>query len=230
MTFDYRYETKFVLTEEALAGFLSWMYVNTSCRKKYPARTVNSLYFDDVNFTSVRDNLAGVPYRMKTRLRWYISEDGNQISSTPIWEKKLKVGRLGTKETVKLNNIRNAILNLPLSEIIMLIKEELSDSHSSSFEYLVPTLNVSYVRNYYEDFRGLRITIDEDINFKSHLSMLEPLNINRQFAYGNKIVELKFDPSCKNEVSELIRPLRLTPVRHSKYLTGLAMSGQALYL
>ena len=229
MTTDYRYEVKFVLNEAALAGFLSWMYVSTNCRKKYPTRTVNSVYFDDVNFTSVRDNLSVVPDRIKTRLRWYESENGNP-SSTPIWERKLKAGRLGTKETVKLHDLRGAIHHAPFSDVITLIKGELPESHLSSLDYLIPTLNVSYVRNYYEDFRGLRITIDEDIRFKSNLSMNEPLNNNRQITYRSKIVELKFDPSFKNEVSDLIRPLRLTPVRHSKYLTGLAMSGLALYL
>jgi hypothetical protein len=229
MTADYRYEIKFVLTEAALAGFLSWMYVNTSCREKYPTRTVNSVYFDDVNFTSVRDNLAGVPDRIKTRLRWYESENGD-LSSTPIWERKLKAGRLGTKQTIKLHELGDAIHCASFSDVIMLIKDELPDSHLSSLAYLIPTLNVSYVRNYYEDFRGLRITIDEDIRFKSNLPMDEPLNKNRQINYRSKIVELKFDPIFKNRVSDLIRPLKLTPVRHSKYLTGLAMTGSAVYL
>mgnify|MGYP006167033337 CR=1 FL=1 len=226
---DYRYEIKFVLNEAALAGFLSWMYLNTSCREKYPHRMVNSVYFDNINFKSVRDNLTGTADRMKTRLRWYQSEN-NHLISTPVWEQKLKSGRLGTKEKVKLHNFGDAIHNSPISEIINLIKHKLPENHSSTFDYLIPTLGVSYLRHYYEDFRELRITIDENIAFKSHLSMSEPLNKNRNIAYGSKIVELKFDPLLKNEIKELIRPLRLTPVRHSKYLTGLAMSGLARYL
>jgi len=229
MKTDYRYEIKFVLNEAALAGFLSWMYLNTSCREKYPARTVNSVYFDDINFKSVRDNLTGAANRMKTRLRWYQSEN-NHLISTPVWEQKLKSGRLGAKDTVKLHNFGDVIHNFPISEIISLIKHELPENHSSTYDYLIPTLGVSYLRYYYEDFRGLRVTIDKNIRFRSHFSMSEPLNKNCHISYGSKIIELKFDPLLKNEVSELIRPLRLTPVRHSKYLTGLAMSGLARYL
>ena len=223
MTTDFRYEIKFVLSEFALAGFLSWMYMSTSCRKKYPNRMVNSVYFDDVNFMSARDNLAGAPERMKTRLRWYQYGD-NYPNSTPVWEKKFKLGRLGKKETVKLYTLGDSFYNTPFLEIITLIKSELTDSNSSCLDYLVPTLSVSYLRHYYENVSGLRITIDEHIKFKSPLSMHEPLNKRCDIHYGSKIVELKFAPSLKDSVSELIRPLRLTPVRHSKYLIGLAMS------
>lgn len=229
MSNGYRYEIKFVLNEMALAGFLGWMYKNTSCRKKYPARTVNSIYFDDVNFTSARDNLAGVPKRMKTRLRWYQGKNGHSMDS-PILEQKFKSGRLGTKESVKLTNLDDDLSNLNFSELIRAIKQEVSPSHFASLEYLVPTLQVSYLRQYYEDNRGLRVTIDQNIEFKGHLSMHHLIEQRGFIPYRSKIIELKFDPSFKNEVSDLLRPLRLTPVRHSKYLTGLAMFSQAQYL
>ena len=74
MSDDYRYEIKFVLNEVALSRFISWVYLDTNCRKKYPERIVNSIYFDDLDFSSVSDNIAGVPNRLKTRLRWYQSE------------------------------------------------------------------------------------------------------------------------------------------------------------
>ena len=229
MSNGYRYEVKFVLHEMALAGFLGWMYKNTNCRKKYPARTVNSIYFDDVNFTSVRDNLAGVPKRMKTRLRWYKGKNGHSMDS-PILEQKLKSGRLGTKESVKLTSLDNNVSNLNFSDLIRAIKQEVSPSHFASLEYLVPTLQVSYLRQYYEDNRGLRVTIDQNIEFKGHLSMHHLIEQKGFIPYRSKIIELKFDPSFKNEVSDLLRPLNLTPVRHSKYLTGLAMFSQAYYL
>lgn len=47
---------------------------------------MTSVYFDDVNFTSARDNLSGSPYRMTRRLIWY--EDGDNFpNSIPVWEK-----------------------------------------------------------------------------------------------------------------------------------------------
>ena len=43
-------------------------------------------------------------------------------------------------------------------------------------------------------------------------------------------MDIKFNPDMKDTVSELIKPLHITPKRHSKYLTGLAMLGYVVYL
>lgn len=229
MSDDYRYEIKFVLNEVALSRLLSWVYLDTSCRKKYPERTVNSIYFDDVDFSSVCDNLAGVPNRLKTRLRWYQSEK-NQHTSIPVLEQKIKAGRLGVKSSVTINNLKNVLYSSTFLTMTNIIKEEISTDHYASLEYLVPTLNVSYLRQYYEDNNGLRITIDDEIKFNGHFSLHHKLHNRRQIPYRSKIVELKFDPLIKDHVVDLIRPLSLTPVRHSKYLTGLAMLGLVQYL
>lgn len=226
---NYRYEIKFVLNEEALSYFLSWTYLNTNCRKKYPNRTVNSIYFDDSSFSSVRDNLAGVPDRMKTRLRWYQNKN-NLLLGDPVLEQKLKSGRLGKKESITLSSLGNDLLNTPIIELRSMIKNELPIDHKAYLEHIIPTLYVSYNRQYYENCHGLRITVDEDIRFKSNFSSSISINQLTHISYRSKIVELKFDPSLKNEVNHLLRSLSLTPIRHSKYLTGLAMHGQAQYI
>ena len=229
MSDKYRYEIKFVLNEQALTSFMSWMYLHTDCRKKYPNRVVNSIYFDDVNFSSVRDNLAGVPNRLKTRLRWYQSGEQN-VSSIPILEQKVKAGRLGSKSAVKIHRLKDTLYSSTFMMIIKKIKQDLPHDHFFSLEYLVPTLNVSYTREYYENSSGLRITVDQEIKFQSHLAMHHKLGSAKHMTYRSKIVELKFDPSYKNDVVDLIRPLNISPVRHSKYLTGLSMFGQVNYL
>ena len=226
---EFRYEIKFVLNEAALTGFLSWMYLYTNCRKKYPERTVNSIYFDDLSYSSVKDNLSGIPNRMKTRLRWYQSEKERQIG-VPFLEQKIKDGRLGTKSSIPINSLENAIFNSTFATMIKNIKEEVPHNHFASLEYLVPALHVSYLRQYYESNNGLRITIDDNIKFDGQLSLHQILSDARKISYRSKIVELKFNPSMKNYVSDLIRPLNLTPVRNSKYLTGLAKFGQVNYL
>jgi len=229
MSDKYRYEIKFVLNETALSRFLSWLYTSTNCRKKYPERIVNSIYFDDISYSSVKDNLAGIPNRMKTRLRWYQNEKERQIG-VPILEQKIKDGRLGTKSSIPIHSLENAIFGSTFSTMIFKIKEEVPHDHFASLEYLIPTLHVSYSRQYYESNNGLRITIDDNIKFDSHFSLNHKLSDVGKVSYRSKIVELKFDPSMKNYVSDLIRPLSLTPVRNSKYLTGLAMFGQVYYL
>jgi len=226
---NYRYEIKFVLNEEALSHFLSWMYLHTNCRKKYPNRTVNSVYFDDSGFSSVRDNLAGVPDRMKMRLRWYQNKN-NLLLGDPVLEQKLKSGRLGKKESITLSNLGDNLLNTPIIELRNMIENELPIDHKVYLEHIIPTLYVSYNRQYYENSHGLRITVDEDIRFKSNFSSSISINELTHISYRSKIIELKFDPSLKDEVNHLLRSLSLTPIRHSKYLTGLAMHGQAQYI
>ena len=74
MSSDYRYEIKFVLDNSRLADAMQWLYNNTTANKSYENRVVNSIYFDDVGFSSVRDNLSGITQRNKLRLRWYVNQ------------------------------------------------------------------------------------------------------------------------------------------------------------
>jgi len=222
MSDNYRYEIKFVLNETGVSRFLSWLYSCTDCKIKYPKRIVNSIYFDDVSYSSVKDNLSGVPDRIKTRLRWYQAEEKEQVG-IPILEQKIKNGRLGAKSSIPINGLKNAIYSSTFSTMINSIKSEVPDNHLAAVEFLIPTLFVSYSRSYYESNNGLRITIDDNINFNGNFSMHQLLSSDGKVSYRSKIVELKFDPSMKDYVADLIRPLSLTPVRNSKYLTGLVM-------
>jgi hypothetical protein len=225
---NFRYEIKFVLNEMSLSKFLSWAYLNTSLRITYPERKVNSLYFDDTNYSSVRDNLAGITDRLKTRLRWYGVAEGQKIG-IPLLEQKIKNGRMGKKISIPIYNLEETLLGYNFASMIDNIKEELPSNHLASKEYLIPALYVSYLRQYYEDSNGLRVTIDNNIKFKGQLTLNESLEDLEQVSYKGVIVEFKFEPPIKNYVAELIRSLNLTPVRNSKYLTGLAMYSQAVY-
>ena len=94
-------------------------------------------------------------------------------------------------------------------------------------EHLVPTLQVSYEREYYETHNGIRITIDQDIQF-SDTQLHTILNENNSFSYPFQVMEIKFEPSMKDKVAKLIKPLHITPKRHSKYLVGRAVLGYAV--
>ena len=224
-----RYEIKFVLNELALSHFCNWMHLHALCKKKFPNRFVNSIYFDDKDFNSVRDNLSGISNRKKRRLRWYLDQSSS-MNSAPVFEQKIKLARLGKKQLISLPNLPLNINQIPMDQIFRKLKEEIPSSDPLFFEYLIPTLHVSYLRQYYENFLGLRVTIDQDIGFKSNFSSSLSLSAHRTISYKSYIVELKFDPALKSAVNDLLRPLGLTPTRHSKYLTGLSMFGQAQYI
>ena len=222
---DYRYEIKFVLDNSRLSDAMQWIHNETNSIKAYDDRKVNSLYFDDVGFSSVRDNLAGISRRNKFRLRWY----GNQKNSLPFFEVKTKNGRLGCKTSYPIKSIENNLSKLTVDKITSKCIKDLM-LHDIVFDmHLVPTLQVNYEREYYETYDGIRITIDQDIQFFD-TQLHTTLDENNPFPYPFKVMEIKFKPSMKETVAELIRPLHITPKRHSKYLIGLAVLGYAVYI
>ena len=225
MSSDYRYEIKFVLDNSRLSDAMQWLYNETTAIKTYDNRKVNSIYFDDVGFSSVRDNLAGVSQRNKFRLRWY----GDQEYSVPIFEVKTKNGRLGRKTTYPINSIKDNLKELNVDNVTSKCAKDLLKHNIVFDEHLVPTLQVNYEREYYETHDGIRITIDQNIQF-SDTQLHSSLNENNSFPYPFQVMEVKFTPNMKEIVSELIRPLHITPKRHSKYLIGLAMLGYAVYI
>jgi len=221
----YRYEIKFVLDNARLSDAMQWLYNKTTANKTYNNRRVNSIYFDDVGFSSVRDNLAGISQRNKLRLRWY----GGQENSIPVFEVKTKNGRLGCKTSYAIKSIENNLLKLNIDKITSSCIKDLLVHNIVFDEYLVPTLQVNYEREYYETYDGIRITIDQDIQF-SDTQLHTTLNENTAFSYPFKVMEIKFEPSMKETVAELISPLHITPKRHSKYLVGLAILGHVIYV
>jgi SPX domain protein involved in polyphosphate accumulation len=225
MSRDYRYELKFVLDNARLSDAMQWLYNKTTATERYNKRKVNSIYFDDVGFSSVRDNLAGIPHRNKLRLRWY----GDQENSLPIFEVKTKEGRLGYKTNFPIKSIESNLLELNIDTITSKCIKELTNHNIFFDEHLVPTLQVNYEREYYETHDDIRITIDQEIQFSDTQLHVTP-NENNSFSYPFKVMEVKFNPDMKDTVAELIKPLHITPKRHSKYLTGLAMLGYVVYL
>jgi len=225
MSSNYRYEIKFVLDNARLSDAIQWLYNKTTANERYSRRRVNSIYFDDVSFSSVRDNLAGISKRNKLRLRWY----GNQENSLPFFEVKTKNGRLGSKTSFPIKSIDNSLLDISLDKIASECTKNLLEHGIVFDEYLTPTLQVNYEREYYETHNGVRITIDNDINF-SDTQLHTAIHENNSFPYPYKIMEIKFNPGMKDTVSELMRYLHMTPKRHSKYLVGLAMLGYVVYI
>lgn len=225
-----RYELKYVLNECHYTSSMLWLD-KTTVRQVYPDRFVNSLYFDDINYQSVHDNLAGVSDRKKIRLRWY-HDNELEIKSEPKLEIKIRKGRLGLKDHFELAKLKNNIFHVEIRDIVENIKKNLrqQDEHIIlSDAHYIPSLYVSYKREYYEDWNGLRITIDKDIKFH-HPHPYNKLTQINSVNYPSYIMELKFPIEIKDEVGNTIKDLNLRPRRHSKYLVGLAILGNTQYI
>jgi len=222
---DPRYEVKLVEDHAGLADLMQWLYSATSATKVYNDRVINSIYFDDTNFSSVRDNLAGIAQRRKLRLRWY----GDSEISLPTFEVKIRNGRLGYKKSYPINSIKSNLFSSNLEKISSACLNELQEYNVLFDDHITPTLLVKYKREYFQTHDGIRITIDQNINF-SEIQLYSKINELNSYSYNSIVIELKFEPNMKQTVAELIRPLHSSPKRHSKYLIGMAKLGQAVYI
>ncbi len=225
-----RYELKFVVDETGFTEMRGWLHRHARFINAYPTRSVNSLYFDDVNYQSVRDNLSGVPERKKIRLRWYNNlQTGDPIS--PALEVKYRSGRVGYKKKYPVPEIGDELLSIESRHIINSVYEILGAKQCSEVfnNYLAPTLYVKYERQYFEDIEGLRMTIDRRIIFNCVVPN-NRLTDSPTFCYPYTVIEFKFSIDLKDYVSELIRHSRLQPKRHSKYLAGLAVFDLVQYV
>ena len=223
---NYRYEIKFILNEANYSKAYFIINAKTSMKKDFSNRVVNSLYFDDMNFSSIQDNLIGLANRQKMRLRWY---DNNLLDKRAIFEIKKRNGRLGSKDTFKIDSLYGSLMDLKINEVSNLISKDLLNKEIVLSEYLQSTLQVSYERQYYKNFENIRVTIDRNIGF-SYPMLQQKMTPNMQLLYPYSILEVKFDPKDKSAAFSIIKSLGLTPKRHSKYLAGMAAFGLANYI
>jgi len=223
---DYRYEIKFVLDAASTSKLHIWMNSKTMMRKAFPNRQVNSLYFDDINFSSVKDNLMGISDREKFRLRWY---GDNSSDDKVLFEIKRRHGRLGFKESYEVNSIKGLLNDLNLNELFQMSMQDLYANNVVLDKNIHPSLQVSYDREYYSDNEGIRLTVDNNIRFYNPC-LYQKLSSNLETPYPLTILEIKFLPDLKPQAASIIQSLDLTPKRHSKYLTGMAAMGLATYI
>jgi hypothetical protein len=216
-----RYELKFALDEAAFAAAQSWIHTRLPVRRAHPDRQVSSLYFDTPDFKAARENLSGLADRRKVRLRWY--GDG---PVRPGLETKKRIGRLGSKERIDLPELQPCASSV--QTLVDALHSALGPGPGSGVP-LIPTLYVSYRRRYLADGLGLRVTLDEHIQYGLP-DVYRSLDEVPAISVSQRVMELKFAPAEKDRVAALLRRTTLTPQRHSKYLMGLARCGCAVYI
>ena len=220
-----RYEIKFIFNELEYVEVKYFLkYINSF--KSFPIRNVSSLYFENYEYSSLKDNISGISNRKKLRLRWYNTD------STPKIEIKNKFSRIGNKKTFLIDSVDKKTINtLSAKELSQTIFNFLKKNHDEPFllNKFIPVLNVSYNREYYETNEGLRITIDKNINFRQ-VSPNKNITFYKKIKSNKKVMELKFPIELKNHVNDLIRNLNITPKRNSKFLLGMSKLGYVNYV
>ncbi len=229
MTNELRYEIKFVLNEEEMNHVICWLKMS-SFKKKFPDRIINSLYFDNLKQDSINDNLAGISQRSKIRIRWYSNKQKELLD--PKIEVKKKNGRAGYKKKYFFPNLGKLINNEVLfnfSKTIFSIFNNHKNSNHLISNYLIPMLYVKYNRKYYENFDGIRITIDNKISYHNIIQN-KKIHSLKPFFINKKIMEVKFSLNKKKQAHRFIKNLNLTPKRYSKYLAGMSIFGRTVYI
>ena len=160
----------------------------------YPARTINSCYFDSRNLSMFEDSEEGVLPRKKVRVRWY--NDNNRF----------------VKET-KISSLEG---RFKFTEEIISAKAETEVYDSQYFDgqygNLLPGLLVSYDREYFS-LESMRVTFDKNIRYQL---------INKR-GFGIRwdpecVMEIKIPADCGDDYVESV--VGHPTSRFSKYSRG----------
>ncbi len=224
-TTDQRIESKFITNNFGLNKFLL-LFRNNGFLRTYPNRFVNSLYYDNLQFSSIKDNLTGITPRMKFRLRWY----GNSIrkSNNYQFEKKIKLNITGYKKILKFPKTMD-LFSMDYSIAGLQKITKIYDQNFFPLNYK-PQLLCLYERQYFENSYSTRLTIDSKIKFCAVKNDIKH-DLSKPFLSTNiNIVEIKFAPQQKDLLLPLFRKLPNPSTRCSKYIIGQAKINRVNYV
>jgi len=208
---DFRYEKKWVfnkIDKETL--FSNLITSKLFFIEQFKERTVNSIYFDTLNFKSAIDNLSGVSDREKFRVRWY-GEDLD-LFKQPILENKIKKNFQGQKIYFKLDEFNNKRLN---QNNLLNLTKKINDLIPN--KNLYPVTMTNYKRIYLISSNNeIRATLDYDLKYKKLSHYIE----NFFLKVEDVILELKYatniDSYLRNQISGITRISK-----NSKYINSL---------
>ena len=179
----------------------------------YPKRQINSLYFDDLNYSSINENLDGISEKKKYRIRWYGSK--NKLNN-PVLEIKIRKNFEVYKRLFNLKKLNN--LFIFKHENLNFVKEFLNNQYRFN-KIIYPVLTTHYDREYLISNNGLiRATLDYNIQ-SVFLKENKDLNINRNY-YSNTILEIKYDVNLDKYVRENLKNISSRLSKNSKFVTS----------
>jgi len=208
---DLRYERKWIFKNSNYHDIL-----NKALQSKFlfnlqhPKRWINSIYFDDINNTSVIENLDGISNRSKFRLRWY--GENNFILKNPKLEIKIKKNFLSYKKIFSLKNLDK--LNLKKTNHVKLINNEINNIIKKKL--LFAKITTHYERLYLISCnKKIRATIDYNLN---------GTNFNCYFrnpifkTTEDIILEFKYKREFDNYVRSNLQKISSRFSKNSKYI------------
>lgn len=208
----------------------------------HQTRIINNIYFDDQRLTNYFENLNGVGYRLKHRLRWYSPDyiflnTSQNFSlkglSSPHFEIKKRTGDIISKYLYRSSSVYDEISSI-LPESIKLLFREVENSFTNNFSYEAkksqqlalrkikqyqPVIVNSYTRKYFLSANHkVRLTIDSDIRF--HEIFNKRINWKHYFQLPATILEIKADREYDQEMADTAKFFPLPLTKSSKYVLG----------
>ena len=209
-----RYERKWVFKDinylELINALLRSKFLFNFQHKK---RKVNSLYFDDKNFSSIKENLDGVSHKTKRRIRWY--GDKNMILN-PYFEIKKKQEFETDKKTYDFKEINNySILNdNDINQIYLLTNKKFSIKKK-----IFPLLTTHYDREYFISNNNLiRATVDYNLQSRSFSKKIDN-NILKNY-FKNITLEIKYETNLDMFVRKNLSSINNRLSRNSKFVNS----------
>ena len=194
---SFRNEEKLRVASSKIFSLKNWINENLGVIL-FPTRIINSVYFDNQDFSMYHHSIEGVVPRKKIRLRSYDKE----FIFTKNINKEIKIssveGRYKISEKAKdpLQIMRLGI-------------------YDQNYGLCLPVLNVTYKRSYYK-IKNIRLTLDEKITYKR----ISNREVSKFSTFDNyNIVELKFN--SKKSINFVGQNFPFERARFSKYCRGI---------
>tara|TARA_B100000902_G_C27289561_1_gene906380 strand:- start:96 stop:692 length:597 start_codon:yes stop_codon:yes gene_type:complete len=189
---SFRKEKKYRLTYSELL-IIKKNLIQSGMNSLYPARIINSCYFDTHDLKLFSESEEGVLPRKKVRIRWYNKQNN--------FTKEVKIssieGRFKYQKKINIQKFED-LSNLRIFDKL--------------YGELTPILNVSYEREYFS-YKSLRLTFDKNITYTFLKSISKPV-----FNDNECVMEIKVPINCnENYIEKLIH---LPTTRFSKYTRG----------
>ena len=209
----FRHETKLPLQRQQYQELTpAFIGMGLHPRRTYADRQVHSIYLDTPGFNDYYDSVSGLSRRTKTRFRWY-QEDTKHM----VLEVKRKRNKIARKYLFQMKNPSTLI---PRDQCLLqnLVTEN-SDQFPAGIAGLYrPVLEVNYRRSYFELKPEIRMTIDQEIQYRK-LSPTVSCQMKRSPV--DYVIELKYPVGQEAEFGHLLRDLPFRFFRHSKYVVGM---------
>jgi SPX domain protein involved in polyphosphate accumulation len=206
-----RYERKYRIEGVGLDVILQTIKLHPAgLFKIFPDRQINNIYFDTPGLTTYKENVMGLAFRDKYRVRWYGWDP--LIVNKPKLEIKHRRNNVGAKtifdvEPFSFDNLKQ--ISRQVNKL------------SGTFAHLQPAIQNSYRRAYYGTRdKKFRITIDWNLAYASLMTSRQ-FRKHQQFEPNVNILEVKYEQDIEHEADRISQFFPFRSTKNSKYVTGI---------